>query len=373
MNEAMNRLQNLCLSETSAASLAKVEEDYVLDIASQRSGNPEDRLLAATSSNFTIRLMSRNSLANYGAIKGHTEVITGICWGNTEPNLLYSCSLDKTVRCWDCRTKLSKEVQKYKGSDETNSLFSCLDVNATDELLIAGLEADKDGNAFILFWDRRNSELMGAYSESHQDDITQVTFHPTKPNQLATGSTDGLVCVFDLSEDSEDDALSYTFNTCSTVARVGWCGAGRDHVYCTTHVDGVHVWDSVEGDLVGEWTNIKEELKEDGGVDYVVDCFPGDDNQLYTLTGTNSGSLQIAELGTDQPVKRVCCLSGGHKAVVRCANWDNQMSTLVTGGEDSLLCSWSSTPAVSSPSKHSSSKAKIKDRRSTPRSRPYKR
>ncbi|WAR12892.1 WDR89-like protein, partial [Mya arenaria] len=135
-------------------------------------------------------------------------------------------------------------------SDETNSLFSCLDVNATDELLIAGLEADKDGNAFILFWDRRNSELMGAYSESHQDDITQVTFHPTKPNQLATGSTDGLVCVFDLSEDSEDDALSYTFNTCSTVAR---------------------------GDLVGEWTNIKEELKEDGGVDYVVDCFPGED------------------------------------------------------------------------------------------------
>lgn len=45
----------------------------------------------------------------------------------------------------------------------------------------------------------------------------QVEFHPTKADSLATGSTDGLVCVFDIGKNNEQDALVTTLNSESTV------------------------------------------------------------------------------------------------------------------------------------------------------------
>ena len=40
----------------------------------------------------------------------------------------------------------------------------------------------------------------------------QVRFHPSIPDRLISSSTDGLVCLFDIGEASEDDALIQTFN-----------------------------------------------------------------------------------------------------------------------------------------------------------------
>lgn len=65
----------------------------------------------------------------------------------------------------------------------------------------------------------RSTKLLGAYWESHSDDITAVRFHPSQVYSLASGSTDGLVNVFNLREPEEDDALLYSFNTNSSVVR----------------------------------------------------------------------------------------------------------------------------------------------------------
>ena len=46
---------------------------------------------------------------------------------------------------------------------------------------------DKEDEAYVIFWDLRSRACVGSYSESHTDDITQVKFHPTKNNILATG------------------------------------------------------------------------------------------------------------------------------------------------------------------------------------------
>lgn len=90
------------------------------------------------------------------------------------------------------------------------------DLSVGDQFLCAGTELVKE-DAYLLFWDLRSSKLMGAYWESHSDDVTTVKFHPTKPNLLASGSTDGLLNVYDLLEETEDDALLYSFNTDSSV------------------------------------------------------------------------------------------------------------------------------------------------------------
>lgn len=81
-----------------------------------------------------------------------------------------------------------------------------------------------------------------------------MRFHPTKTDSLASGSTDGLVCLFDITEENEDDALQYTLNSCATVARLGWTGVDGCNVCCTTHMDTFHIWDAAE---VGFSSNFK--------------------------------------------------------------------------------------------------------------------
>lgn len=51
------------------------------------------------------------------------------------------------------------------------------------------------------------------------DDITSLAFHNNKRDSLLSGSTDGLINVFDLTETTEDSALTYSLNTESSVVR----------------------------------------------------------------------------------------------------------------------------------------------------------
>jgi len=90
------------------------------------------------------------------------------------------------------------------------------DLNCHDQIICGGTELVEE-DCYILFWDTRASKLLGCYSEAHSDDVTAIEFHTQMPHSLASGSTDGLVNVFNLLESSEDDALKYSFNTSSSV------------------------------------------------------------------------------------------------------------------------------------------------------------
>ncbi|XP_067651204.1 WD repeat-containing protein 89-like [Haliotis asinina] len=357
------KLKRLHLIEKSALSVAKVEPDYVLDFAVQKSGS----CLAATSSNYNIRIYSRADLANVGGIKGHTDVVTGVTFGKTEPSLLFSSSHDETLRCWDLRVGMDKEVQTFTAPASASPKLTCLDIDCTDKLLCAGTEED-GGSAYILFWDRRRAELMGCYGESHQGDITQVKFHPSDKDQLSTACVDGLVCVFDVSQTSEDDALLYTFNAECSVNSIGWYGSRQTKVYCLTSIDTFHVWDTAEGDEEARVNNVKDKLQGEACVDYIIDLLqPESDCMDILVAGTYGGDVRILEVEEDD-VKVVHTLgSGGHTDRVRCCDWDAQNTTLVTGGEDSLLCLWSTQVK---PSAKVISKSKVKLKRKG-RSQPY--
>ena len=47
----------------------------------------------------------------------------------------------------------------------------------------------------------------------------QVHFHPSTEKSMVSGSTDGLINVFDIMQTTEDDALISTYNTEATVVR----------------------------------------------------------------------------------------------------------------------------------------------------------
>lgn len=53
--------------------------------------------------------------------------------------------------------------------------------------------------------------------DSHGGDIVDVKFHSSDPDLLLSGSVDGLVCLYDIKEETEDDALQATFNSESSV------------------------------------------------------------------------------------------------------------------------------------------------------------
>lgn len=50
-----------------------------------------------------------------------------------------------------------------------------MDVNYNSRIVCCGTEK-VEGDAFIVFYDTRQSKLLGGYWESHFDDITDVNF-----------------------------------------------------------------------------------------------------------------------------------------------------------------------------------------------------
>ena len=53
----------------------------------------------------------------------------------------------------------------------------------------------------------RTVRLKDRGLRNHAEAITQIKFHPAQPRCMITASEDGLLCVFNTSATSEDDAL----------------------------------------------------------------------------------------------------------------------------------------------------------------------
>lgn len=163
----------------------------------------------------------------------------------------------------DTASKKSKEITSF-------------DISSNNVLLTAGSNVC-ESDAYILFWDVRKHDLLGGYWESHTDDITQVQFHPTDANKLISGSVDGLINIYDLSQSTEEDALIDSLNTESSVEKIRWLKnpKGKDFIGCVTHTADVQFW-KLENAEPFHLTRVdiakKIQRKSEGHV-YVVDVY----------------------------------------------------------------------------------------------------
>lgn len=318
------------------------EPTYLLDVALQPAG-----LLAVSCSNFTIHLHNKDTLSLVGEYRGHSGPLCGVVFSHTSSDFLYSGSADGTVRGWDVRRPGTDAVQVFKSNPSHR--YSSFDLSCSDMLLCGGTEQVNDEDSFLVFWDVRKpgGRLLGVYSESHSDDVTQVTFHPQDKDRLASGSTDGLVNVFDLSRGAEEEALLSTCNSDSSAGSVCWSGANYTQLLCLSHDEGLHLWDLSQLDTDEPLTIFSTSdarsltlTPDGGGVDYLVGGrWLEEAQKLLVVGGKNSGELHLMECDNGG-LRLLRSLEGGHASTVRCFLWDAAEEALVTAGEDAQLLLW---------------------------------
>ncbi|XP_020355435.1 WD repeat-containing protein 89 [Oncorhynchus kisutch] len=323
------------------------EPTYLLDLSHQPVSSPG--LVAVCCSNLSIRLHSEDSLSLLREYQGHSGAICGVCFAHTSPDLLFSGSADGTVRTWDVRCPGSEAAQVFR-SDSSHH-FCSFDVSCSDVVLCAGTEQVDEDDSFLVFWDARMAKekggVLGVYSESHSDDITQVRFHPRNADHLASGSTDGLVNVFDLSLGAEEEALLATCNCGSSASSVCWAGKDFNQLLCLSHDEGLHLWDLGQLDTDKPLTLFSAAdarsltpLSNEVALDYFVGgTWLEEAGRLLVLGGTNNGDIHLLEC-SEEGLYLLRSLQGGHSSTVRCFLWDPAGEALLTGGEDAQLLLW---------------------------------
>jgi WD40 repeat protein len=332
-------------------SLAPKEPTYLLGIDTSKTVQAgKGSLVAVLCSNGSIRIHDKETLNILREFSGYPGLLSGVKFGNS-CNSVYSASTDGTVKCWDARVASEKPTQLFKGYP--SNIFISFDINCKDHVICAGTEK-VDDDALLVFWDARiNSQdfstardPLGAYSETHSDDVTQVCFHPSNPNMVVSGSTDGLVNVFDISADDEEDALLATCNSASSVSHIGWSGKDYKQIYCMTHDEGFCWWDLNHLDTDEPITRLNiQDVREvidvkEGNLDCLIGgLYHEKMNKLFVVGGANTGRIHLMSC-TTAGLAPVASLEGGHTATVRSFCWCVQDDSLLTGGEDAQLLLW---------------------------------
>ncbi|NXO43058.1 WDR89 protein, partial [Locustella ochotensis] len=325
---------------------------YLLDIDTSPAAQAgSSRFVGVCCSNRSIRVYDRETLRFLRELRGRRGTLSGVRFARACDSVLFSACSQGAVGTWDLRSASQEPVRVFSG--HPSNAFISFDVSCSDLVVCAGTEkVEKD--AFLVFWDARGvtdcagaaREPLGVYSESHNDDITKVCFHPTEPNLLVSGSTDGLVNVFDINKDNEEDALISTCNSDSSVSSLGWSGHDYKQVFCVTHDEGFCWWDMAQLDTEEPITllhvlDVRESVRaENHGLHYLVGGWYHEKaGKLFLVGGTSTGNIHLISCGSDG-LSLLGTLCGGHSATVRSFCWSPTDESLLTGGEDAQLLLW---------------------------------
>ncbi|CDP03503.1 unnamed protein product [Coffea canephora] len=382
-------------------------DDYVFQIVAREDWTS----MAVSLSSNAVKLYSPLTGQYLGECRGHSATVNHISFNvPSSPHILCSSSSDATIRFWDTRTfhqaSLSLcalsymffvlvsvlwyldvflhlsfmfftssiyflEMIKYVvlivvsfiNAGPSEEVFSFSFGGPADNLLAAGCKSQ------VVFWDWRTMKKAACLEESHMEDVTQVHFVPGHQNKLLSASVDGLMCLFDTSGDiNEDDHLESVLNVGTSIGKVGFCGDSNQKIWCLTHIETLSVWDWKESIMEVNFEDARS-LTSDrwtlGHVDYFVDCYYSmDENRLWVIGGTNSGTLGYFPLyckssqgGASTIGSAEAVLLGGHAGTVRSILPMSRLSGRITqsqgifgwtGGEDGRLCCWLSDEAFDS-------------------------
>lgn len=136
---------------------------------------------------------------------GHTQSVEDIQWSPNEQSVLASCSVDQTIRIWDCRANPTKACMLSTHAHDAD--INVISWNSKEPLLLSG--ADDGG---LKIWDLRQfkSGVPAATFKHHTAAITSVEWHPDDSSVFASAGSDDQVVQWDLAvevdtEEAEPD------------------------------------------------------------------------------------------------------------------------------------------------------------------------
>ncbi|KAB2578206.1 WD repeat containing protein [Lasiodiplodia theobromae] len=307
--------------------------------------------LTALSSDNSIRTFDPKTLQLLpgGVIGSAHSSVTCLETYSEDGNVLATAGRDGLVKCWDRRTK--KAVMEFRVPKPQG--LSALEVSSAHHAIIAGTELEDrgPGDSFIYAWDARNASAPRlTLPESHTDTITELSLHPTNPSTLLSASTDGLVSIFDLTQNDEDDALRQVINHRSAVHHAGFASPTDVYVFGTDETLAFYQYQDSD-DPSPELTPVKiGDVREKLTCEYVVNVYRSAGSNVVVAGNHSEQRLDLLPLHnppSGKPLDYSCSLEdclrlpGAHgEEIVRDVFIDSQSSTIYTCGEDGKVRSW---------------------------------
>lgn len=305
-----------------------------------------ERIAAATSSRM-VHLFDLNSSKGFTQIQRYDgspfnakddSSISGIRFSKEHPNSLFVAEASGNIYLYDIRSKPTHVQTFHADKIDKVKPYTCFDMNADETLLCVGTEQTHEECHIILF-DVRKWSTFATYTDSHSQDLTQVKFHPNKPNVLASGSTDGLINVFNVSETDEDDALEYCINTESSVQTINWhaknddmevgSNASGDLLTCITNTNDFQLIDVDESEIIFQTKRdqiVKHMMRQNVDECYLANCHSALNGDIFLLSGSHGNAGEcLRSLTVRQKSFEPRNNFNENKQIVRCSVFNSKV------------------------------------------------
>jgi WD repeat-containing protein 89 len=349
------------------------EGDWVLCVAT-RPGTS----IACALSNGQIQLYDQHSMHLLHTYYEQNSLVTEMTFETFREHVLATSNNDGSLMLYDIRQQQQQQQHpalQMKGMMRPEEEALTLSIGFDGNIAAVGSSRGR-----IHFFDlRSNQGILGSYAQAHTDEVTRVRFQgsgsggtQSTTSILVSGSEDGLACIFDTSQPTEESAITNILSVQAPIRELGFFGPTSDAIYCLTGSESMQLYHKDESNCRKDFgIQFRDEYLNQqllmvhqhrqsptlilqstmSPMEYLVDChWDATRQELLLLAGSAKGDAALFQIGDDGVTPRHY-LHGGHRGVIRAWHTNNNnnddlllsssLSSFLTVGEDARMCEWS--------------------------------
>ncbi|RDL42386.1 HCP-like protein [Venustampulla echinocandica] len=330
------------LDTIGAFRVTEPADTYIYDIVPTAAG------LATISSDDSLRLLDplaldRPPLTSVSRVNTDVTCLKGFDTG-ADGNSVVVCTAGRDGRACLIDPRSGSKVAEV--TMEQNAPILSLACSYPHSLA-AGSELTNH-QASVLLWDTRSlAQPVVQYIESHSDDVTELQFHPSRPQILLSGSTDGLVNIYNTTISDEEEALHQTINHGASIHHANFLS--DVDIFALSHDEKFSMYELVTNPEEG----VEEpppthfgDVRELFGGEYAANVLRRPDGSAVLGIGTHSQeSFDLIHFKNGPPwtfmPESKATLIGAHGSeIVRAFCFLDEHKAVLTAGEDGQVKAW---------------------------------